>query len=124
MADFVGIDAPAEDYILGQFSVNGVVSTNFNVVGFFPLNQGLVSSNATTLILDMSLLSGTLDTDEVTIQVQGVTIFTTGSFLGEYTTSTITPQGGGVFRFTLIKDTPWDSGSTQEVRVFPPGESP
>lgn len=97
---------------------------DFNLVAFDPLNQGLIASSETTIVLDMNLTSGTLDPNQVTIQLNGSTIYLGGAWFGEFTNSSVVDQGGGVYRFTLVKAAAWTQGSTQELRVFPPGESP
>jgi hypothetical protein len=101
------------------------VGTNFNLVAFSPLNQGLISTDQTTLVLDMNLFVGTLDPNDVTIQLNGTTIYLLGVFFGIFLAgSSVVAQGGGVFRFNLVRSTAWPLATTQELRVFPPGESP
>lgn len=38
--------------------------------------------------------------------------------------SSITLVGIEVYRFDLVKATPWTPATAHEVRVFPPGETP
>lgn len=114
----------AREYEILDTSAPATPSPSFSLVAFDPLNQGLIAATDTVLTLDMHLTSGVLDPNDVAIQIDGSTIYQSGTFFGEYTGSSITPQGGGVFRFELVKATSWTVGSAHEVRVFPPGETP
>lgn len=48
----------------------------------------------------------------------------TGGIAMFYTGSSITPQGGGVFRYNIVKATPWAASARIEVRLFLPPETP
>jgi len=102
-----------------------VASTaDFNVVAFDPLRNGLISSTDTTLVLQISQASGTLNTSQVTIQINHATILQGGVFVADFSGSSIVAAGGGVFTFTLVKSTPWILGSNPQVDLYLPGESP
>jgi hypothetical protein len=104
------------------FALYPGAARSFVIVPFDPLRGDLAASTETTLLMDISETGGTLDTSLVIIQIDDITIYTSATFLGEYTGSSITPQGGGVFRFSLVKDTPWTPAARVEVKVFLPGE--
>ncbi len=106
------------------FALYASAGQSFVIVAFDPLRGDLAATTDTTLTMDINETPGLLDPDLVSIQVDGVTIYTGASFLGEYTGSSITPQGGGVFRFLLVKATPWPASARVEVRVFLPPETP
>lgn len=100
-------------------------SPSFIVTAIEPLNSGIISSG-TPLEVDVEqVVDGPLDPNQVTIVLNDTeTIYSGGTFLGEFTSSSVSDTGGGVYRFTLVKDTSWTAGTFQNIRFYLPGESP
>jgi len=121
---YAGIEDHADALTVDEFVVMGTAAPNFVLVAFDPLRGDVTAQTATTLTFTLTQVAGTLVPADVTVQIQGQTIYTAGTFYGEYTGSSVADLGAGVFQFSLVKATDWSTASRQEVTVYLPGETP
>lgn len=127
MADFTAISANVKSadnirqLATGYYYNAFVNARSWVITAYDPLRGSLTASSNTTLEIDIYETPSTLDPTLIQVAVDGVLVYDAGSFLGEFTTSTITPVGGGVYTLLLIKDTDWSVGA-REVKIYLPDE--
>ncbi len=103
----------------------------FVVLAFDPLRGSFIEADATTLKLNVQQVNGTLVPTEVEIKLNKVLVYGTSAdpgqpgvvaFAPDFSGSSITDVGGGVWEFLLVKGTNWITGTRNEVLLFLPFE--